>query len=181
MTDGTATRPADPAAAVVDLQRARGTGEIPAPARFRHWVAAAATGRRDAVEVSVRIVGAAEGRRLNRDYRDRDRPTNVLAFPAELSPELDLPLIGDLVICAEVVGQEAAEQGKSAEAHWAHLVVHGTLHLLGYDHQTEAEAAVMERAEIQILDGLGYPDPHAYRPGHRTRRAPVDETASDDV
>ena len=181
MTGETVTRPADPAAAVVDLQRASGTGEVPAPARFRQWVAAAATGRRDAVEVSIRIVGPAEGRRLNRDYRGKDRPTNVLAFPADLSPELGLSLIGDLVICAEVVGREAAEQGKPAEAHWAHLVVHGTLHLLGYDHQTAAEATEMERAEIQILDGLGYPDPYAYRPGHRNRGEPADETGSDDV
>jgi probable rRNA maturation factor len=181
VTGEAAPRPADPAAAVVDLQLASGTGEVPAPARFREWVAAAATGRRDAVEVSVRIVGAAEGRRLNRDYRGKDRPTNVLAFPAELSPELGLPLIGDLVICAEVVGREAAEQAKPVDAHWAHLVVHGTLHLLGFDHRTEAEAAVMEREEIQILDALGYPDPYEYEAGHRNRREPVDETGSDDV
>lgn len=173
--------PTGPTAARVDLQLARDTADVPAPGRFRRWVTAAAAGRREAVEVSIRVVGQAEGRRLNRDYRGKDRATNVLAFPAELPPGLDLPVLGDLVICSAVVTREAAEQGKEPEAHWAHLVVHGTLHLLGLDHQTTAEAEVMEGAEIQILQALGYPDPYADRASHEDSRSPVEPTGSDHV
>lgn len=164
----------------VDLQVAAGLAGVPSRARFRRWVAAAAAGRTAAAEVSIRVVGAAEGRRLNLDYRGRDRPTNVLAFPADLPPELGLAALGDLVLCADVVEREAAEQGKPVESHWAHLVIHGTLHLLGFDHQTEADAARMEGAEIQILRGLGYPDPYDPVSERRNRRDPVGRTGSDD-
>ena len=114
--------------------------------------------------VVVRIVDAAESRSLNDRYRGKDRPTNVLAFPAATS---GLPLaddddveLGDLVVCAAVVAQEAAEQGKSLEAHYAHMIVHGSLHLAGYDHLEEAEARKMESLETELLAALGYGDPY---------------------
>lgn len=136
---------------------------IPAAASFRLWVAAALRGakRRRATELSIRIVDAEEGRALNRDYRGKDYATNVLSFEAELPPGLKLPLIGDMVICAPVVAREAAEQGKRARDHWAHLTVHGTLHLLGHDHIVDAEAEAMEALETRILATLGIADPYA--------------------
>jgi probable rRNA maturation factor len=126
-------------------------------------VAAALGGarRRQPAEVAIRIVGADEGQALNRDYRGKDYATNVLSFPAELPPGVDLPLIGDLAICAPVVAREATEQGKKPRDHWAHLTVHGTLHLLGYDHIEDAEAEAMEALETRILAGLGIGDPYA--------------------
>lgn len=133
---------------------------LPTRKQFQRWVAAALNGQRDAAEVSIRIVGEAEGAELNRTWRHKDYATNVLSFPAELPPGIRSPLLGDLVICAPVVIREAAQQGKSPEAHWAHLVVHGTLHLLGYDHETGAEAEAMEALETRMLAGLGYPDPY---------------------
>lgn len=139
--------------------------DVPAPAQLRRWLRAALRhqGRRDA-EIGVRIVAEAEARELNTRYRLRDptlaKATNVLSFPAELPDWVDSALLGDLVICAPVVVREAAEQGKPAAAHWAHLVVHGTLHLLGYDHQDDRQAAQMEAIETEILGGLGFPPPY---------------------
>jgi probable rRNA maturation factor len=136
---------------------------VPAAASFRQWVEAALRGakRRRATELSIRVVDADEGRTLNRDYRGKDYATNVLSFEAELPPGLALPLIGDIVICAPVVAREAAEQGKPPRDHWAHLTVHGVLHLLGYDHLEEAEAEAMEALETRVLARLGIPDPYA--------------------
>jgi probable rRNA maturation factor len=136
---------------------------VPAPASFRRWVVAAlrGAGRRKPAEIAIRIVGAEESRAFNRDYRGKDYATNVLSFPAELPPGVDLPLLGDLAICAPVVEREAAEQHKRPRDHWAHLTVHGTLHLLGYDHIREAEAEAMEALETRILAGLGIADPYA--------------------
>jgi probable rRNA maturation factor len=138
---------------------------VPATASFRRWVEAALRGarRRKPAELAIRIVGDDEGRALNAQYRGRDYATNVLSFPAELPPGVDLPLIGDLVICAPVVAREADEQAKPAAHHWAHLTVHGVLHLLGYDHIDEAEAERMEALETRILAGLGVPDPYLVR------------------
>jgi probable rRNA maturation factor len=135
---------------------------VPASASFRRWIEAALKGakRRKASEVSIRIVDAEEGQALNLQYRGRDYATNVLSFPVELPPGVDLPLIGDLVICAPVVAREAAEQGKKPADHWAHLTVHGTLHLLGYDHIDEVEAEAMEALETKVLAGLGISDPY---------------------
>jgi probable rRNA maturation factor len=135
---------------------------IPAPASFRRWVEAALKGarRRKATEVAIRIVDAEEGQALNLQYRGRDYATNVLSFEADLPPGVNLPLIGDLVICAPVVAREAAEQGKKANDHWAHLTIHGTLHLLGYDHIVDAEAEAMETLETRVLAGLGIADPY---------------------
>ena len=136
---------------------------LPSPASFRRWVAAALAGarRRKPAELAIRVVDSAEGQALNRDYRGKDYATNVLSFPAELPPGVNLPLIGDLAICAPVVAREAAEQGKHPRDHWAHLTVHGTLHLLGYDHLEDAEADAMEALETRILAGLGIADPYA--------------------
>ena len=135
---------------------------VPSSPSFREWVEAALRGakRRKATELSIRIVDAKGGRALNRDYRGKDYATNVLSFPAELPPGINLPLIGDLVICAPVVTREAAEQGKPARHHWAHMTVHGVLHLLGYDHIEDDEAEAMEALETQILAGLGIADPY---------------------
>lgn len=135
---------------------------LPSTASFRLWVAAALQGasRRKATELAIRLVDDQEGRTLNRDYRGKDYPTNVLSFPAELPPGVGLPLIGDLAICAPVVLREAAEQGKPPRHHWAHMTVHGVLHLLGYDHIVEAEAEAMEALETHILARLEIPDPY---------------------
>ncbi len=138
---------------------------IPGRDVLRRWAEAAlrrAGVEADARELTVRIVGEAESRELNAAWRGKDRPTNVLAFPGGdpgLPGEVDYPL-GDLVVCAPVVAREAVEQGKTAESHWCHMIVHGTLHLAGYDHQTPDEAARMEGLEREILAELGHPDPY---------------------
>ncbi len=135
---------------------------MPAPASFRRWVETALRGakRRKTAELSIRIVDVDEGRALNHDYRGKDYATNVLSFPLELPPGVILPLIGDLAICAPVVLREAAEQGKTPRDHWAHLTIHGVLHLLGHDHVDDAEAIAMEALETRILAGLGIADPY---------------------
>ncbi|HET7396332.1 MAG TPA: rRNA maturation RNase YbeY [Gammaproteobacteria bacterium] len=147
----------------VSLQNATPASKVPTQAQLKRWVAAALTDRAEAAEVSIRIVDEEEGAALNRAWRHKDYATNVLSFPAELPSEIKSALLGDLVICAPVVAREAAEQGKRLEAHWAHLVVHGTLHLLGFDHVLEADAERMEARETGILAGLGYPDPYQER------------------
>ena len=137
---------------------------IPAANSFRKWVAAALAGRIREADLAIRIVGTREGRALNRHYRGKDYATNVLSFPAELPEGLPegvrLPLLGDLVICAPVVAREAREQRKPLAAHYAHLTVHGALHLLGWDHEDPREADCMEQLEREILAGLGLPDPY---------------------
>ncbi len=146
----------------LDLQLASEAAGLPGAAQLRQWCELALRQRTAPSELTVRIVDEAEARELNRTWRGKDYATNVLSFPAEI-PEglLDIPLLGDLVICAQVVEREAAEQGKSSAAHWAHLVIHGCLHLLGYDHIDEAEAEEMEALERQLLAELGHPDPYA--------------------
>nr|WP_091337499.1 rRNA maturation RNase YbeY [Frateuria terrea] len=148
---------------VVAVSYAVARAGVPSTASFRQWVEAALRGarRRKRAEVAIRIVDAEEGLALNRDYRGKAYATNVLSFPAELPPGVDLPLIGDLAICAPVVAREAAEQGKKPRDHWAHLTVHGTLHLLGYDHIEDGEAEAMESLEASILATLGIADPYA--------------------
>jgi probable rRNA maturation factor len=149
----------------VDVQRACTDATVPADDVFHYWVEraveSAAAGSN--TEVSIRVVGAAEIRELNRTYRDRDRPTNVLSFPA--GPVAGLPAdepapLGDVVVCAQVVADEAAAQGKPVADHWAHMLVHGTLHLLGFDHVVDEEAARMEALETTILAADGVPDPY---------------------
>ena len=133
---------------------------VPAAVSFRKWVAAALKGRIREADLAIRIVDEREGQALNRHYRGKDYATNVLSFPAELPEGVKLPLLGDLVICAPVVAREAAEQGKPVAAHYAHLTVHGVLHLLGLDHEDDREAEAMEQLERDILAGLGLPDPY---------------------
>ena len=136
---------------------------IPAAPSFRRWAAAACQGRILRADLAIRVVDSKEGQALNRHYRGKDYATNVLSFPAELPPGVDmpLPLLGDLVICAPVVAREAIEQGKPVNAHYAHLTVHGVLHLLGLDHDNPLEAEAMEQFERDILAGLGFGDPYA--------------------
>lgn len=146
-------KPATPARLSLSVQYAVREASLPTRAEVRKWVRASRPG---AAEVTVRFVDAEEGRALNARYRGKDYATNVLTFPYAREPALS----GDLVLCLPVVLREAAEQGKTAAAHFAHLVVHGMLHLQGYDHETGAEARIMERMERDILDRLGYPDPY---------------------
>lgn len=146
---------------LIDIVHAPDIGtDLPGRAELSNWLGAAWQGREEQAELSVRIVGAEEGRRLNQKYRGRDYATNVLSFPADVLPGLSPRLLGDLVICAPVVAREAAEQQKLVNAHWAHLCVHGVLHLLGYDHEIEGEARTMEGLEVEILQRLGYQDPY---------------------
>ena len=147
----------------VDIDIASTAANIPTQAQFERWVSAAIVGHQAAAEVSIAIVDETQGQSLNHEYRGKDYATNVLSFPADLPPELELPLLGDLVICAPVVAREAAEQNKVLEAHWAHMVLHGTLHLLGYDHIDDDEAEIMEALETRIITELGYSAPYADR------------------
>lgn len=145
----------------LDLQRATDAA-APDDAAFRRWCELALRQRSADSEMTIRLVDEAEGRELNNTYRHKDYATNVLSFPADVPDELlDIPLLGDLVICVPVVEREAAEQGKALEAHWAHLVIHGCLHLLGYDHIEDDEAEEMEALERTLLAELGHPDPYA--------------------
>jgi probable rRNA maturation factor len=133
---------------------------VPRRAQFAKWADAALPARRGGAVLSVRVVGAARSRSLNAHYRQKDKPTNVLSFDgAGVTPD-GLEHLGELVICAPVVAREAAEQGKSAESHWAHMTVHGVLHLLGFDHEHHAEARKMAAKEVQILDRLGFSNPY---------------------
>jgi probable rRNA maturation factor len=136
---------------------AHSAGVAALPARQRRLHAAVAA----PATLCVRVVGSAESRRLDRDYRGKDKPTNVLSFPSSPEERAATGALGDLVICAPVVAREAREQRKTLGAHWAHMVVHGTLHLLAYDHQRPREARVMEALEVEILRGLGFHDPYA--------------------
>jgi len=150
----------------VDVLVASELPDVPDESSVRHWIEAALAGaghRQAAAEVSVRIVDNDEMQALNSDYRGKDRPTNVLSFPA--GPMEGLPadaaaILGDLVVCAPVVVAEAKSQGKTTADHWAHLLVHGTLHLIGFDHVDGPEAETMERLETRILADHGVADPY---------------------
>lgn len=139
---------------------------LPAAVSFRRWVSAALDGRIREADLAIRIVGTKEGRALNRHYRGKDYATNVLSFPADVADGVKLPkgvvmpLLGDIVLCAPVVAREARQQRKRLVAHYAHLTVHGALHLLGWDHQDTREAECMEQLEREILAGLGIDDPY---------------------
>jgi probable rRNA maturation factor len=144
----------------VDIQKA--TAEpVPEEGDIRRWISAALVDYPNDTEVLVRMVDHEEMTTLNLNYRGKPGATNVLSFPADLPAELCLPLLGDIVICAPLVATEANQQHKPPEAHWAHLIVHGTLHLLGYDHINEDEAAAMELLETTILAALHYPCPYS--------------------
>lgn len=148
----------------VDIQR-RVRGWAPRPGDILLWAGSALGRRASGAELGVRVVGPAESRRLNARYRGKDKPTNVLSFPAQWCSALTaMPRpLGDLVICAQVVRTEAREQGKGLRAHWAHLVVHGALHLIGYDHERLRDARRMERREIAVLRRLGFANPYLSR------------------
>ena len=145
----------------LDLQRESADPALPAAPMVRRWVRAALAGRRERAELTVRLVDEPEMIELNQTYRHKTGSTNVLSFPFEAPPGITLALLGDVVICAPVVAREAAEQGKLLNAHWCHMVVHGVLHLLGFDHQTDNEAHTMERLETEIITALGFADPYA--------------------
>lgn len=149
-------------AVTLDTQIASSSVLLPSQEDLQAWCALALEQRTTPSELTIRLVDEAEGRTLNQQWRGKDYATNVLSFVAEI-PEgiLDIPLLGDLVICAPVVEREAREQNKQLQAHWAHMVIHGCLHLLGYDHIDEQEAQEMEELEQQLMAQLGYADPYA--------------------
>jgi probable rRNA maturation factor len=144
---------------MIELQNDDEISGLPAFDRFQGWVEAALQKSYHRLEQTIRVVDRDEARTLNHRYRGKDAPTNVLAFAYD-GAELGYDCLGDLVLCAPVVADEAAQQGKPAEAHWAHLVVHGMLHLQGFDHQRDDEREAMERLEIKILATLGYTNPY---------------------
>lgn len=144
----------------VDIQRQTENGQQPDDPDICRWAAAAYLGNDSDTEMTVRIVDEAESAQLNQTYRHKSGPTNVLSFPFETPPGIELPLLGDLVICAPVVEQEANAQNKTTKAHWAHMVVHGSLHLQGYDHIEAQQAEQMEALEIDILTRLGFSNPY---------------------
>jgi probable rRNA maturation factor len=146
---------------IVDIQMASASEEAPDPQSIERWVGAAIGNQRESTELSVRIVDAEEGQALNEQFRSSTGATNVLSFPFENESPEPLPLIGDIVICAPVVAKEAREQNKALNAHWAHMMIHGVLHLLGYDHQNENDANLMESLETEIMQGLGFPPPYS--------------------
>ncbi len=145
----------------LDLQLAvENEANLPTAEEFSTWLEAAVTPFQPQAEVTIRIVDSEESHQLNLDYRGKDKPTNVLSFPFETPPGIELDLLGDLIICRQVVEQEAVEQNKPLKAHWAHMVVHGSLHLLGYDHIEDDEAEEMESLETELMQKLGFEDPY---------------------
>lgn len=147
----------------LELQIATNQESIPSKESFVAWSKAALRDEREQAEIVIRLVDEDEVLELNREYRGKNKPTNVLSFPSNIPEMVNSNLLGDLVICAPVVVREAQEQGKTEEAHWAHMVVHGVLHLIGYDHQDENNAKTMELLEGEVMAGLGFQDP--YREG----------------
>lgn len=146
---------------LIDLQIAcQSAQHLPTHADFQRWAEASLLAETFAREITIRIVDEEESHFLNLTYRGKDRPTNVLSFPFECPPEVALPLLGDLVICRQVVEREAEEQHISTTAHWAHMVIHGMLHLQGFDHIEEEEAQEMESLESHIMQILGFDDPY---------------------
>lgn len=145
----------------VDVQFAHaGTYHVPTEQQLGAWAQAALAGHREEAELSIRIVDSEESQLLNFQYRGKDKPTNVLSFPADIPDYIQTPLLGDLAICAEIVNIEAAEQHKLPEHHWAHMVMHGCLHLVGYDHIEEQDAETMEALEINLLGALNIANPY---------------------
>ncbi len=151
----------------VAVQYAIGRAGLPSARSFRHWIESAQQVLAGSGSLCLRIVDEAEGRELNANWRGKDYATNVLSFPADVQIE-DERWLGDLVLCAPVIAREAAEQGKPLRHHYAHLCLHGLLHLLGHDHQTDAEAEAMEAIEIKLLAGLGIADPYASDASNRS-------------
>jgi probable rRNA maturation factor len=160
---------------MVEVQYVSDEPDLPDKRRLAKWVSTALQCQSDSglpvneriqfnpsLELTIRIVDAAESQQLNETWRKKTGPTNVLSFPFENPPGITLPILGDIVICAPLVISEAEQQQKLLDAHWAHLVIHGTLHLLGHDHLDEVQAQQMEQIEIQALHHLGYPNPYYF-------------------
>ena len=145
----------------LEIQIASTQADIPSSQQFENWIATLLQDRLDNVELTIRIVDKTESAKLNQQYRQKSGPTNVLSFPMDTPPDIKPRLLGDLVICAPVVAEEALQQNKTLQAHYAHLTIHGLLHLLGYDHIEDEQAKIMEATEIGILHRLGYPNPYA--------------------
>ena len=133
---------------------------LPATEKLEDWANQALSNVKNVSDMTIRIVDENEIQSLNHTYRHKNSTTNVLSFPAEIPEEVELPLLGDIIICASVVEKEAKKQKKSLESHWAHMIIHGTLHLLGYDHLNDTEANEMETKEIEILSHFGYSNPY---------------------
>lgn len=144
----------------IGVQYAVELPDMPERDAFRHWARAALAAAERHGALAIRIVDEAESAALNREWRGKQGPTNVLSFTAVIPPGVDVAELGDIVICAPVVAREAAQQHKPPAAHWAHMVVHGVLHLLGHDHGDEPDALRMETLETEILASLGFPDPY---------------------
>jgi len=136
--------------------------DLPSEEQLNTWANAALVTRteHEEPELTIRIVDEAESQELNFEYRGKDKPTNVLSFPFEAPAHVPIPLLGDLVVCKQVVEREAIEQGKTLTAHWAHMIVHGCLHLLGYDHIEDEEAEEMEGIERVVMAELGFENPY---------------------
>ncbi len=148
-------------AIILDLQIATQQSEnLPSESQIITWLDVILPQFMDKAEITIRIVDEPESQMLNKTYRHKDKPTNVLSFPFESPVDIDVPLLGDLIICKQVVELEAKEQHKSLMSHWAHMIVHGCLHLLGYDHIIDDEAEEMENIEIDIMKQLGFDDPY---------------------
>lgn len=144
----------------VEVQLAASDQEVPSEDLFQKWASAIDVNSEQDQSISLRIVDEAEMIQLNSQYRKKTGTTNVLSFPADLPEGVDIPFLGDIIICAPVVAKEAADQGKSLDSHWAHMTVHGILHLQGYDHIDEAEAEQMECLEANIMNKLGFENPY---------------------
>ena len=147
----------------VDFENASG-GEVPPEASFLSWVDAVVSS--EDVELGIRVVSASESADLNKTYRNKMGPTNVLSFPCDLPEWVPEKILGDIVLCRDVIEREALEQSKTQEAHWAHMVIHGVLHLQGYDHITEPDAQLMENREIMLLQQLGFLNPYEENSAH---------------
>ena len=145
---------------IIDIQRVFESPNQPKDTQLELWVNTVLTNLNEEFELTIRIVDEAESTQLNETYRHKKGATNILSFPFEVPDEIELNLLGDLVICASVLEREALEQNKPLHNHWAHIVIHGTLHLLGYDHIDDAEAKEMEVKEIELLQTLSIPNPY---------------------
>jgi probable rRNA maturation factor len=144
----------------LDIQHACDAKNLPSTAQFQSWVDIALGHYKKDFELTIRLVEISESQALNLQYREKDKPTNVLSFPFEVPEGIELNLLGDLVVCADIVAQEAQEQCKELHHHWAHMVIHGSLHLLGYDHIDDDEATEMETLETRLLSKLDISDPY---------------------
>lgn len=145
---------------LLDVQYASQVMEVPSKEQFRTWLNTVLVDQNYDVEVVIRITDEQEMSQLNHRYRQRQGTTNILSFPFEAPDQVPVDLLGDLVVCAPVVEQEAMQQGKDLNAHWAHMIIHGALHLLGYDHIEDSEAEAMENMEVDLLKSIGFPNPY---------------------